>query len=394
MTPALLIECGAAETKAALVAGGEIVRFFFAPARGDEGLPRRLEAGDIVLGRIKKSAPALGGAIVDAGVGDALLPVKRDAAIIEGSAAVFRVTRPPLGDKGAVLSADWRKRLPHALALEIAKAEGAPRMLSAGFDSVVLIALQAQIFAPAPIVLDRYEAAAALSAAGFSASVDERAVDAAGIEDAIAPALEPEASLGGGARMFFSETPGGAVVDIDAGSAANDSRKPNDRLNAIAAAHLFPELSRRGIGGRVIVDFLPPSSAAARRALLQMLESPSATLYERRSGKLAPDGLFDLTAPRRDFSLLERASEASADGALIPGRRARLDWAARRAVAALERRLRRQPRQRFSLEAGAEILRYLETQPQWRARAIERHGARFDFRLKERTPRSFDVVEF
>lgn len=68
MTPALLIECGAAETKAALVAGGEIVRFFFAPARGDEGLPRRLEAGDIVLGRIKKSAPALGGAIVDAGV--------------------------------------------------------------------------------------------------------------------------------------------------------------------------------------------------------------------------------------------------------------------------------------------------------------------------------------
>jgi Ribonuclease G/E len=393
MTLSLVIDCGAAETTAALVSGNEIIRFFFAPARGDEAVPRRLEAGDIVFGRIKKTAPALSGAFVDIGGGDAFLPAKKDGAPVEGAPAIFRVTRPPLGGKGAVLSADWRQSLPQPIADALAKSDGAPRLLSAGIDSAVLIALRAQMFAPASISLNRADAAAALAASGFSAVVDERAVDEIAIEEAIAQALEPEIALGEGARMLFSETPGGAVIDIDAGSASNDSRKPNDRVNAMAAMRLFPELSRRGIGGRVIVDFLPPSSAAARRALLEKLLAETGDLYERRLGKLAPDGLLDLTAPRRDFSLLERASETSGEGALVQGRQATLDWAAKRAVAALERRLRRQPRHHFALEAGAEIMRYLKTRPQWRSRLAERHGARFDFRLKERLARSFDVAE-
>lgn len=395
MKTALLIDCGAAETKAALIAGGEIVRFFFAPARGDELLPRPLEAADIVLGRIKKTAPALSGAFVDIGGGeDAFLPAKPGAAVSEGASALFRVARPPLGGKGAVLSANWKKGLPEALAAVLAKSDGAPRLVSASVDSVVMIALRAQAFAPASIAVNRAEATAALAASGVSAVVDERAVDNSAIEEAIAQALEPEAALGEGARMVFAETPGGAVVDIDSGGASNDSRKPNDRVNALAAARLFRELSRRGVGGRVLADFLPPSSAAVRRALLGNLETADAAFYERRLGKLAPDGLLDLTAPRRDRSLLERASEPFGDALLLPGRRATPDWTAKRAVAALEARLRRQPRPRFTLDAGEELFRYLENQPQWRVRLVERYGARLVFRGQERVaPRSFDVAE-
>jgi Ribonuclease G/E len=391
MTLSLIIDCGAAETTAALVSGNEIIRFFFAPARGDEAVPRKLEAGDIVFGRIKKAAPALSGAFVDIGGADAFLPAKKEGAPVEGAPAIFRVTCPPLGGKSAVLSADWRQGLPQPLAAAIEKSEGAPRLLSASIDSAILIALKAQMFAPASISLNRPDAAAALTASGFSAAVDERAVDEISIEEAIAQALELEIAFGEGARMLFSETPGGAVIDVDAGSASNDSRKPNDRVNAMAAARLFGDLSRRGIGGRVVVDFLPPSSATARRTLLETLAAQNGR--ESRLGKLAPDGLLDLTSPRRDFSLLERASEPFGDGALTPGRRPTLDWAAKRAVAALERRLRRQPRHRFALEAGAEILRYLESRPPWRARLVERNGARFDYRLREQAPRSFDVAE-
>lgn len=399
MKTALLIDCGAAETKAALIVGGEIARFFFAPARGDEALPRPPETGDITLGRIKKTAPALGGAFVDiGGEEDAFLPAKAGAALSEGATAIFRVTRPPLGGKGAVISADWKKGLPEALAAGVTKADGAPRLLSAGVDSAARVAFMAHslaaAFAPAPIVVNRADAMAALAASGFSAAVDDRAIDGAGIEDAIAEALEPEVALGGGARMLIAETPGGAVIDIDAGGAANDSRKPNDRINAIAAARLFRELSRRAIGGRVFVDFLPPSSATARRSLLDALNAPAGAPYENRLGKLAPDGLLDLTAPRRDRSLLDRASEPFGEGAIVPGRRATLDFTAKRAVAALEQRLRLQPRRRFGLDAGEELLRYLELQPQWRARLVERYGPRLDFRRRERlAPGSFDVAE-
>lgn len=395
MKPALFIDCGAAETVGALVAGGEIVRFFFAPARGDELAPRAPGYGDIVLGRIKKTAPALGGAFVDIGAGEeAFLPAKSCAGLSEGASAIFRVTRPALGGKGALLAADWTKDLPAPLAGALGKEIGVPRLLSQSVDSAVMIALRARQFEPASIAVSSAEARAALAAAGFDAVVSEPAGDAPDLEDAIAQTLEREAPLGEGARMVFAETPGGAIVDIDAGGASNAARKPNDRINARAAQRLYRALSRRGIGGRIFVDFLPPSSAVARRTLLDTLQTQDTAIFERRPGKLAPDGLFDMTAPRRDLSMLERAAEPFGDAAFVPGLRPRLDWAARRAVAAIEGRLRRQPRQRFTLDAGENLLEYIEERQEWRTRLVDRYGPRLGLRLQQALPlRSFNVTE-
>jgi len=393
MTRRLFVACGAAETVAALVADGEIARFFFAPARGDETAPRRAETGDIVLGRIKASSPALGGAFIDIGAAqDGFAPLKSSAkAPPEGARALFRVRRPAIGGKGAVLDADWRRGLPPKRQSSLTL-EGPPRLLSQTFDPVLLVALRAADLGPAEIIVDQPDAAHALASDGVTASCEAGRVAALDFEGAIAAALEPVVALGGGARMMIEETSGGCVVDVDAGPAAEASRKPNDAVNRRAAGALFGELGRRGIGGRVIVDFLPPSSPAARKALAAELENNAAP-FERRLGALAPDGLLDLTAPRRDLSLLERASAPAGEGLIRAGRRLTLDWAAKRAIAALEWRLSRYPRLRIVLEADPALARYLEDRPQWLARLADRHGARALIEAAPRPERTFDVRE-
>lgn len=394
MTLTLAIECGAAGTTAALLDRGEAVRFFFAPARGDESLPRAAEADDIVLARIKAAAPALGGAFADIGAGaDAFLPVrKNEKAPAEGASLILGVRRPALAGKGAVLQTEWKKGLSPQRVAALSASGGAARLLSQTFDPAFMVARRAATFGAAAIIVNGLDAQRALAAEGIAAEVDEARFSAFDLEEAISEALESVVPLGGGARLTIAETAGGAVIDIDAGGAAEAARKPNDAVNERAAKGLFAALSRRAVGGRVIVDFLPPSSPARRQALLKTLEA-GADYYERRLGKLAADGLLDLTAPRRDFSLLERASEETGEGFIRSGRRLTLDWTAKRAVAAIEARLARHPRFSLSLDAGAALARYIEDRPQWLARLAERYGARTALQATQGPARSFDVRE-
>lgn len=394
MTRAILIRCGAAETIGAVVDSGEIVRLLFAPARGDEALPRPAEAGDIVLGRIKTASLALGGAFVDIGAGEpAFLPSKAKAkAPPEGALDIFRVRRPALGGKGAVLDAGWNRGLTAQQAVAMPE-DQSPRTLYQSADAASVIARRALEFGVKEVIVDLPEAQRALAAAGLAAACDEHRFSEVDIEDVIAATLEAAVDLGGGAHMTFEETAGGSVVDIDAGGAANAARSANDKVNERAAKMLFRELLRRSIGGRVIVDFLPPSSPAARRKLLDLLQTCDSALYERRTGKLAPDGLFDLTAPRRDLSLLERASEKTGEGLLRAGRRFTLDWTAKRAIAALEARLERHPRLKLSLDAAPEIASYIAERPHWLARLADRYGPRVTVAVIATSPGCFDVRE-
>jgi Ribonuclease G/E len=397
MTLTLAIACGAAETIGALVAGDEIVRFFFAPARGDETLARAPEAGDIVLGRIKTIVPSLGGAFVDIGAGEpaflsSLGKAKRPS---EGALDIFRVRRPAIDDKGAVLDADWNRGLTARQISELAKRmrENSPQMLFQADDAACVVARRAWDFGVKEIIVDSPHAQRALAAEGVAAACDEGRIDALDLEGVIAASLDAAVNFADGARMSFEETAGGCVVDIDAGGAADATRSPNDKVNERAAKALFRELSRRSIGGRVIVDFLPPSSSGARRRLLDLLGAQDLGVYQRRPGKLAPDGLLDLTAPRRDLSLLERASEETGAELIRSGRQLTLDWTAKRAVAAIEARLARHPRLSLSLDAGAELARYIEERPQWLARLAERYGARTAVQARQGAARSFDVRE-
>lgn len=384
MTRRILIECGAAETRAALLVGDEVIRFWFGPARGDESLPRPPQPGDRFLGRVRSVSKPLAGAFVDLGEGpEGFLPFGKNAAPHEGAAVAVLVKRAAIGEKGPLL----------ALSTEDAAAGvAAPARLGEPVDA----ALQAAraLGAAEEISVDQPEALAALRGAENApvAVVEKIFGDA---EEALAASLERVVWLNAGARMIFDETEAVTAVDVDAGSAAhNATGRLNDKVNAAAADRLFSELSRRAVGGRVIVDFLPPSGADARQKLMEQIRAAKRGVCECRLGRLSVDGLFDLTAPRDGPSLLDRATEPAGEGWPRAGRRFTLDWQAKGAIRALEQALRSAPNARINLVAGEELGAYLMRYPQWLDRLSARFGARADIvvrnSLKER---AFDVAE-
>lgn len=113
MTGQLILDCGAAETRAARLIGDEPVAFWFGPALGDEGLSRLPEFGDICVGRMLRAAAGLRGAFVDIGAGrDAFLMLgEGEKALAEGARLIVSVRRPPLAHKGALVALDWRARM-------------------------------------------------------------------------------------------------------------------------------------------------------------------------------------------------------------------------------------------------------------------------------------------
>lgn len=368
MTRALVVVEGAAETVGALRDGAAFVRFFFGPANGDEEAARPARPGEIVFGRVRTVLPAMKSAFVDIGeTREAILAIAAGSkAPVVGSAFLFRIKRAAFGDKGAVVEATGDTPPKDARPGRAKTAPTARSLLEAEAGASGLAA---------PIEIADPETAAAIDAA-IDASLER---------------IEP---LQGGGRLIIDETEGGAVIDVDAGEAARPGARPvNDRINAQAAAALYGALGRRRIGGRIVVDFLPPSSAEARAALVASLKA-GAAFYPRRLGRLSVDGLLDMTAPRVADSLLGHATEPADERLVRPGRRLTLDFAARRAVRALERRLGARPSGRLRLIVGADLQRYLGRNGHWLDRVAARYGARFEVTVDvARQARTYDVAE-
>ncbi len=402
----VLIECGVAETRSAFLLGDETIRFWFNPARGDEALPRPPQTGDIYLGRVRSVSKSLGGAFVDLGGDrDGFLPVGGSGQLpAEGAALIVRVRRPVSGAKGAVLSVDWKAGLKkEGVAFHEAQAAqaSAPAPLGDWVDpaihAFVFAAPDAAVEAAEEIVVNDVAAAKLVQDYAVNqVSIEDNPFETYGATEALERSLERVIRLSGGARLAFDEAEAMTVVDIDSGGAADGaSGRLNDKVNIAAAKALPAEFSRRGVGGRIVVDFLPPSGAEARKKLTEILIQASRGVFEMRLGKLSADGVYDMTAPRTQLSLLERATEQAGDGWPVPGRRFTLDWAAKSAIGALEGALATRPSARPRLIVGASIEAYLRTKrPQWAGRLAARYGARFtiapDDKLEER---SFDLAE-
>lgn len=389
MTRRLFVRCGAADSRAALLLGDEIVAFWFGPARGDEALPRAPQPGEIYAGRVRSVSQPLGAAFVDIGAQrDALLPI-RDLAVAEGAAVSVLVRRAAQQGKGAIVGlADARIE------------EGAaPARIGPRLDPAVEAWFWARGLGTVDLILVSDPAtSSALSAAGAVAAIDPTAWTEAAAEATLQASFEREIVVSGGGRMIIDEAEALTAIDVDAAHAAGGAAagKLNNRVNHAVAGRIFRELSRRGIGGRIVADFLPPSDSAARRRLSDALKMAAAGVFAGRFGRLAEDGLFDMTAPRRRLSLMEEATELTTDSSEVrPGRRFTLDWQAKAAIAALEDRLQRRPSARLALAVSSDIDRYLAAdRPAWLQRVASRAGGRFDLRVDTGTKeRRFDVVE-
>lgn len=379
MTRRAIIRSGAAATRAALMDGEAVLRFWFGPARGDA--PATGATGSIVKGRIRTVNRSLSAAFVDVGFErDGFLPFD-GAAPIEGESGWFAVRRPAIAEKGAVLA-------PVAPPTDQESTDRAGKRPDPALEALSVFGSVENV------VVNDAQSALLFRAAGVEADIDEQAWKRADLDAALAGALSREAPLAGGGRLIFDECEAMTVVDVDSGAAAGEARgRLNDRINHVAAGRLFGELARRRIGGRIVVDFPPPSDAKARADLIEALKRAAKGVFQARFGALRADGLFDLTAPRRERSLLEEASErAPAD--MRGGRRFTRDWAAKAAIAAFEDRLAARPAARLGLLLGGDLYDYVCTEnAPWLARLEARFGARFSVMRLGTEDRVHDVVE-
>lgn len=402
VTRVVVIECGAAETRAALIIDDVPRQFWFGPARGDETLPRSPQTGEVFSGRVRGVSPALRGAFVDIGVErEAFLPLKKGVSPpVEGAAIIAMVRRPQIGAKGAVLTLDWRRdrKRDEASVIEAEATSRKPGPLGVRADAAVL-ALDRFHGAPKDIepeiIIDDPAVKRSLNAfadAEIVASPFRRFELAA----AIAESFEPVIPFANGAQLQFHETEAGVVIDVDSAAAAESAAgRINDKINEAAANRIVLEIQRRGLGGRIIVDFLPPSVPAARARLAELVKEALREADGARFGRLAPDGLCDLTLPRRGLSLLELATELAGEQWPVHGRRFTIDWSAKRAIGALQDALAARPSSTPRLIVADDIGTYLQrARPQWNDRLLARYGARFVIQpspLMEQ--RSHDLVE-
>ncbi|MEL7486206.1 MAG: ribonuclease E/G [Pseudomonadota bacterium] len=400
---AVLIECGVAETRASLVIDGEVRRFWFGPARGEETATVKPAAGDIYWGRVRRLSPAIGGAFIDIGESvDAFLNIGAAHGLTEGAAMAVRVKRPAVGTKGALVAAVKAEELERSMRQRTRT--GSPPVRLSPVKDAAVAALDAFAVNGAQVEIDDASAVRVVKEnaqhkerkAGqvlyAAASLDDRDVD-----EMLERSLSRIEPLSGGGRLVFDECEAACLIDVDAVGAGADrgvgSRRANDDVNEAAMAAVFSALDRRGIGGNIVVDFLPPQNAETRRALKQGLKR---AVHQRRGvvEALTKSGVAILSLPRFASSLLEQSSVIDNKGSLRDGRVFTVEWRAKAAMRAFERAMRRSPSQRFQLRVASDICSCLAAQPQWTERLGQRYGARFTIAAAQGDEsRDYDIVE-
>ncbi len=400
--PLVVIECGVAATRAALIEDGTARRFWFGPARGDEARDQAPTAGRRFAARVTSVDRGLAAAFLDIGDGlDAYLSVngKNRAHLVEGALVATVVKSPPRQGKGAVLK--WLGAPPPDCAGpgRLGPVDDAALEALRALDETGSEDAQGRMARPARIVIDDGAARAVLAAAApdravFHDALCDALFETHGAEAALEEAFARVVPLRGGGRITIDETEALTAIDVDTGAlkAASPARL-REKIALAAADEVMRQARLRDIGGHVVADFPAIGAPAARARFAGHLKSALAALPGAGAAGFSKSGLYSFTLPHRAQSLMERFTEpAPADPA--PGRRFTLDWRAKSAIRALEHRLRAAPSARPRLAAAVDLGAYLDQKSEWTVRLAERYGARFAIvaspQLEER---GFDLSE-
>lgn len=366
-----IIECGVAETRAALLINDIVWKVWFGPARGDETADQFPRAGRRFAARVKRVDQGLGAAFLDLGDGrDAFLPLKKSnvAACVEGALLAVDVKSPPRQDKGALL------RFVSDLD------SGAPGRLPP-FTDPVLDAGEAVAGDVDELLVDEGAARRVLQAAGFQAAVHEThpvsLFAANGVDAELAAAFDRIAPLPGGGFLVIDEAQALTAIDVDTGGlAASSPARLREKIAFLAADEAVRQISLRKIGGHIVIDFPEITSDTGRKRFRDYLHKALSRLEGAGAASFSKSGLFSFNAPHRELSLLDRFTETAACDPLA-GRRFTVDTLAKRAIAALERNLRSAPSARYQLILREDVNAFLAARPQWIERLMERFGPRF-----------------
>ena len=365
----LLIECGAAETRAAFFEEGVLWRLWFGPPLDAPRDSWPIEVGHAYCGRVRRIDPSLKAAFVDIGEhSDGFLPLKNgDASLVEGQLITVRIKTPPRQRKGAQLSLIGEAESGASIGLFEQDLNPVERAIEAIGDE------------GCEIKIDHPIAARQLESAGREAhyATAPALFQQYGVSQEIDSACSRFAPLKSGGLLVFDEAEALTAIDIDSAAVgAGSSARLREKLANEAAREAIRQISLRNIGGHVVIDFPPLRSDGARERFQKGLRQSMARLRGAGRSGFAPTGLYTLSVTRRGLSLQEQASEPD-ETTLVPGRRFTSDWVAKAAIREIEQRLRDNPKIKVELSAGDAVFAYLAERDAWRRKLADQYGARF-----------------
>lgn len=324
---------------------------------GSDGRPFRLEIerwtergaraklDEIRWGRAKARTPGNRGWFVDLGAGpDGILETR--AVTTEGSLLAVRVKAEAWSNKGPTLSlAD--------MAASVARPDK-PALHASPSDDPFLVGL---------------EIVATLTGAEAREQID------AGIEEA----GQRIVALPSGGDIAVDYTRGLTVIDVDSGDRKGEADQEAYalNLNLAAAAEAARQLSLRGIGGLVAIDFVGMQTPRNRRAVVDAFRNTLSTYLRRASEVLdmSPLGVCEVAVARR-------ARPWAAALRVSPAEREALDtlrllesegWNARGA--------------RLHARVSVEAATWLEANASvWKDQLAGRIGARWSLEPEQRSP--------
>lgn len=307
MTRRLLVSAQPGETRLALLADETLIDLAIDLAV--DRAQRAAAVGDLYRGRVGKIDRDLQAAFVElGGPRPGFLPLNEaPAGLSEGARLVVRVTRAGAGGKGPRLTAR-----PDRLPAGGAAGSGAPPgLLRAATDP--LRAALAQVPPPEDIVVDDPALFARLRAelAERPALRDAVALDSdprplferAGVEAAIDALLLPRVALAGGGHLLIEPVRTLTAIDVNGGG-----RDARDRLGLglAAAVEIARQIRLRHLSGLIVVDFVAPRDAAARRQIVAALAQGLADDPQpHRVSAMRPSGLVEITRRRAGPALHE-----------------------------------------------------------------------------------------
>jgi Ribonuclease G/E len=274
--------------------------------------PGRIElVGALAQARVTALAPALAGAFLSLGRDLAAFlpaeeadPARQDgsptppinAVVQVGQALAVRITRAPMGGKGARATA----RIDEA-DRRAAAAHPAPCLVSPGPGPLD----RALAEAPAAIETDDADLALSLRARfpGLAPRIAARPwpLFPQALEEEIEGLTAPDLPLPRGGRLRIALTPAVTAIDVDTGPAGGGSAKAERAAaNRAALAEAARQVALRGLSGNIVLDLAGlPGGAGARRALLAEAEAAfAAAVPDARVLGFSRLGLLEVMRPR------------------------------------------------------------------------------------------------
>jgi len=264
----------------------------------------------VILGRVRSVSAGLDATFVDIGHSlDGFLPLKtlpKDARkLTEGQEVMVRITRAPIGEKGAKLDARVLTRRP----------EGAVHVPSIVTPAPPAISRTLRDAGDKPVkvwIIDgrfRQEVAHYVREENIYELLKHPEVDLLEkLDEQLDHAEGPRFDLPGGGALHIELTKALTSIDIDSASApVGSGRNFRLDLNKRAAQEVFRLCTLLELGGSILVDFLNLSSEQERKEFQQYLEDVfSYDMVEHEVMPLSRSGLVEIVRQRVGENLMTR----------------------------------------------------------------------------------------